>query len=125
MKNEFRLDEETENFRRFDFGCQIDDWKKEQDRLSSKGGNKLYRAINEYQLRESVKKKWLVLEQDCDAHNINEGFRLAKETTSEREKRDYIKFYQKVLKESSNSTYMAKPLKWKKEWDMPSKPLIS
>ena len=57
------------------------------------------------------------LDFKCDMENVNEAFRLMKEAETEREKNKYIKYYQKVLRESQKDTLT------KKFWEHPSKPL--
>ena len=57
---------------------------------------------------------WLNHEQECDAHNINEAFKLAQEGT-EKERKVLARYCKTSLREMGAN----KPIVWDKVWDAP------
>ncbi len=76
------------------------------------------KKLHEY--LDNIKETWQKKSNECDSHNISEAFRLMVEETSASKKKEYIRFYQNIIKDTNSKLYIFErkiPLKWKKEYD--------
>ena len=101
---------------RFDTEGTIVKFQKEMASELQRGVSEMNISTKEYQFARNLENSWGTLEDECDAHNVTEAFRLMQEAETEKEKKAYIKFYKTVLK-GITSPNGNRPIKWEKQWD--------